>query len=77
MNINKVNNLKSNNIAISYQRSYRGDRRLWQIDFCKQVSFEFFPEGGNRCCTAYIVRKVTPNLRASKAKLWPKCLTDL
>ena len=67
-NISKVNYHKSNNLARSYQRRRRGDRkaivdRLLQ----KNISFELFPEGDNRCCTAYTI-KVILNLRRVKDK---------
>ena len=33
-----------------------------------QVGFELFPEGGNKCCAMYIIRKIIPNLWSIKSK---------
>ena len=63
LNQNNVNNHKSNNIAESYQSRDKGDSdaMAWQIGFSKPISFKLFPEGGNRCCSAYIISKIIPN----------------
>ena len=45
---------------------------LWQIGFCKPVSFELFLEGGSRCCTEYIVRKIIPHFKSIKSKTMAK-----
>ena len=53
--------------------------RQWLIVLCKQVSIKLFHEGGNRCFNAYTVKMSKSPIKplgASKAKLWPKCLTD-
>ena len=34
--------------------------------------FRDFPEGDNKCCTVYIVRKVIPNLGSMKEKVVAK-----
>ena len=44
--------------------------------FTNRYVLSFFPEVGNRCCTAYIVGKVTPNLRSIKGNTMAKVLTD-
>ena len=68
LNKANVNNLKSNNLSGSYQGDTGVTKRLWRIGFFKWVSFELFPEGGNRCGTTYIIRKVIPNLGSIKSK---------
>ena len=69
VNLNKVNNCKSKNTAGSYQRRCVMGR-LWQMGFCKQVSFALFSEGGNRYCTVCFVGEVIQILGTPKAKLW-------
>ena len=46
------------------------------MDFCKRASFKLFPEGGNRRCTVYLVRKVIPNLGSIKGKTMTNCFTE-
>ena len=50
-----------------------GYRKVMTDRLLQTGKLRAFAEGDNRCCTAYIVRKVVPNLRASKAKL---CLVE-
>ena len=76
LNINKVINRRLNNKARSYKRRRSVTGRLWWIGFGKLVSFEFFYEGGNRYCSAYIVRKVIPDLSNIKGKTIAK-VSDL
>ena len=72
LNESNVNNHKSNDIVRSYQEDTGVTWRLWRIGFCKQVSFKLFPEGGNRCCTAFIIRKIIPDLGSIKTKAMAK-----
>ena len=74
LNLYQLANSKAQlNIRVSHTREHTGMIvRLWRKGFCKQVSFELLPEEGNRCCTAYIVRKVIPNLRNIKGKNYGK-----
>ena len=71
-----VNNWKFDNLAGSYQRGIGVTERLWQTGFCKQVSFELLPEGGNRCGTTYI-RKDIPNPGSIKSKTKAKVFGSL
>ena len=64
LNKNKVNNRTKGHT----KEDTAVTERLWQIGFYKQVSFELLPEEGSRCCTAYIIRKIIPNLRSIKTK---------
>ena len=68
--LNKTNvaNQKYNNIARSYQEDTGVTGKLWQTGYYKQVSYELFHEGGNRFCTANIIRKIIPNLGNIKSK---------
>ena len=63
LNISKV---KSNNTVRSYQRRRRvGGKAMVEC-------IEFFFEGGNISCTAYIFRKDMPNLRCTRGKTMAK-----
>ena len=76
LNISKMNNQKSNDIARSYQRRCRGGREDMSYRLLQTVLRFFLKE-------AIVVGLCTLSgrsfhmLRASKANLWPKCLTDL
>ena len=72
LNINKVHNFKSNHIARSNQRRCRSDRKAMVDRLLQTSKFELFPEGGNRCCTACIFRRVIPNLKSVKGKTMAK-----
>ena len=74
LNETSVNTHESNNIARSYQQDTRDTDSM---EYRLLQSFELFPEGGNKCCTAYIIRNIIPNLGASKSKLWPNRFIDL
>ena len=43
-----------------------GRRKAMEDRLLKTGKFELFPEGGNRYCTMYIIRKIIPNLRSIK-----------
>ena len=63
LKINKVNNR-----PMTYPGHTKEDAGVMRSLFCKQVSFEHLLaiEGADRCCTAYITRKIIPNFRSIK-----------
>ena len=74
LNIFKVNDHEFT-VHSSHQRRYRGDgkamvERLLQTG--NVICFHLFPEGGNLCCTVYIVRKVIPNFMSIEDKTMTK-----
>ena len=42
------------------------------MGFCKQVSFDLFPEGRIRCCAVDIIKEFIPDLRCINIKTMAK-----